>query len=493
MGHKIGDLIRDRSAKIIYNSCQIITDQNHPYPMLNRHKKAKTDPRSIANHIEKTGASAFYNLLNGPDLSGVMEGFEPEHRERIYTPSIALSMFLSQVLSKDSSCQKVVDDLVIKRIADGLPKISSSTAAYCQARKALPLDLIANLTQAVAELMSRCIPEQWKLKGRNSLVVDGFTTNMPDTDENQEAFPQVSTQKESLGFPICRMVVITCLETGALMDAAVGPYEGKLTGETSLLRKIMNSLNKGDLLLGDSLYSTYFVLAELIDKGVDFLFEQNGPRKRTVDFELGRKLGVRDHIIPLRKPKIKPDWMTKEAYDNAPDYLLIRAFKVGGKVLITSILSPKEASKKALGKHYKKRWSVEVDIRNIKTTMGMEMLRCKTPDMVVKEIAVYLLGYNIIRLLMMQSALIGGILPREISFKHCIHLWLAWCQQSVLNDIEKRTEIFILMAQQKVGNRPGRVEPRAIKRRPKAYPLLMKPRAEYRIDIREFGHPKKQK
>ena len=207
---------------------------------------------------------------------------------------------------------------------------------------------------------------------------------------------------------------------------------------------MMNSLDKGDILLGDGLYSNYFTMCKLGEIGVDFLFEQIGRRRSTVNFNLGRKLGAKDHIIQLEKPKKKPGWMSKEAYDSAPDYLLNREFKAGGKVLVSSMLCAKEMPKKILGKHYKKRWSVEVDIRYIKTTMGMEMLSCKTPDMVVKEVAVYLLAYNIIRLLMMNSALLNNILPREISFKHCAQLWLAWCQQEALIEIENNTQIFIL-------------------------------------------------
>lgn len=461
--------------------------------MSNSHKINIINNQRIANQIKKTNSLEFYDLLNGPELSGTFKPFVSKHRNRIYPTPIVLSMFMSQVLTKDSSCQKAVDDFNIKRMAAGLPEIGSSTAAYCKARKGLSLDLIASLNEAVSKQICDHVPSQWKLKGRNSRLVDGTTMLMPDTEENQMGFPQQPVQKEGLGFPICRMVIITCLETGALINSSMSSYLGKQTGETSLLRNIMNSLDKGDILLGDAIYSSYFDLLQLLERGIDYLFEQNGPRQRNVNFSLGKKLGGKDHIIKIEKPRIKPEWMAQEAFNSAPKFLMIREFKAGGKVLITSMLDAKEMPKKMLGDHYKKRWSIELDIRNVKTTMGMEMLSCKTPNMVIKEVCVYLLAYNIIRLLMMQSALISDILPREISFKHCIHLWLAWCQQVSLNGIEKNTEIFILMAQRKVGNRPGRVEPRAIKRRPKAYSLLMRPRAEMNADIREFGHPQKSK
>jgi hypothetical protein len=311
-------------------------------------------------------------------------------------------------------------------------------------------------------------PHNGRYKGATVAWLTAPQCSCPTPRKIRLRSPSHRRKKRALAcqHPTCRMVAITSLETGALIDAAIGPHAGKQTGETSLHRNIMNSLNKDGLLLGDSLYCTYFIMIELAARGVDFLFEQNGPRRRKVNFGLGRKLGAKDHIIKLEKPKIKPDWMTKETYDSSPSYLSIRAFKAGGKVLVTSILCAKEMPKKVLSNHDKKRGSVEVDIRNIKTTMGMEILSCKTPDMVVKEVCVYLLAYNIIHLLMMGSALINEILPRAISFKHCIQLWLAWCQQGTLTDIEQNTAIFTLMAQRKVGDRPGRMEPRAIKRRP---------------------------
>ena len=351
--------------------------------------------------------------------------------------------------------------------------------------------MITSLSSHVAALISGHIQDDWKFKGLNSLIVDGFTAKMPDTPENQATYPQETNQKSGLGFPICRTVVITSLETGAIIDASTAPYSGKSTGESALLRNILNNLNKGDLLLGDALFGSYFLLAVLYDKGVEFLFEQMSRRAGIADFSRGEVLGARDHIIVLLKPKVKPQWMDEETYDNAPDSLKIREFKSGGKVLITSLLSPKAASKKELGDHYKKRWSVELDIRNVKTTMKMEMLSCKTPKMVEKELWIYFLAYNIIRLLILQSALISGVIPRQISFKHTIQMWLSWCQMRATRSLEKRFELSVLIAQQRVGNRPGRIEPRAIKMRPKAYPLLTRPRAEARAYVRENGHPKK--
>jgi hypothetical protein len=253
-------------------------------------------------------------------------------------------------------------------------------------------------------------------------------------------------------------------------------------------------LDSGDLLLGDGYYATYFLLCALQERGVDGVFEQQGARRRSTDFRRGQRLGPRDHLIELRKPKIKPDWMSQSRYDQAPETLNVRELRTGGKLLMTTLLCPKRTSKAALKALYRDRWHVELDLRNIKTTLGMEMLSCRTPAMAEKEIWIYLLAYNLIRLLMAQAASLADILPRQLSFKHTVQLWMAWQKNGAASyDDGQLAGLFILIAQQRVGNRPGRVEPRAVKRRPKPFPLLTKPRPIAREDVRKNGHPKKLK
>jgi hypothetical protein len=186
--------------------------------------------------------------------------------------------------------------------------------------------------------------------------------------------------------------------------------------------------------------------------------------------------------------------MDPAAYEQAPDTLNVRELHAGGKVLVTTLLCPKHTGKAELKALYRERWHIEMDLRNIKTTLGMEMMSCRTPAMVQKEIWVYLLGYNLIRLLMAQAATLADILPRQLSFKHTLRIWIAWRQNSDGGyDDNMIAGLFILIAQQRVGNRPGRIEPRAIKRRPKPFPLLTKPRHQAREEIRKNGHPKKLK
>jgi hypothetical protein len=317
---------------------------------------------------------------------------------------------------------------------------------------------------------------------------------MADTEENQALYPQPSSQKPGLGFPICRMVALICLGSGALLDAATGPCEGKGSDEQTLLRGMLDALAADDILLGDAFYPTYFLLCELARRGVDGVFEQYGARKRSTDFKIGEKLGVRDHLVVLEKPKKRPDWMTPQQYEQAPATLKVREFAAGGKIMVTTFLDAKAVPKNKLKVLYRRRWNVELDLRNIKTTLGMAHLRCKTPEMAIKELWVYLLAYNLIRLLMAQSALLADQVPRQLSFKHTVQVWLSWQQRGgATPDGVCVLAVLSLIAEPRVGLRPGRIEPRALKRRANAYPLLTKPRKAARAEVREHGHPKKQR
>jgi hypothetical protein len=435
----------------------------------------------------------FYNLLTGPRLIDRVEALLPKHRDRIFPPTVTLSMFIAQALSPDGSCRQAVNDAAVKYIIDGRVPPSDDPSAYCQARARLPLPMISTLVRDVGTILAEGAANWWHWRGRRVRLVDGTTVTLADTKENQERFPQSSTQKDGLGFPICRVVTLQCLATGAVLDAAVSACEGKGSDEQTLLRSMLDTLQEDDILVADSYYSTYFLLCELASRGIDGLFEQYGARKRSTDFSLGEKLGVRDHLIILPKPK-KPDWMTQEDYDDAPDKLTVREFQAGGKIMVTTFLCPKAAPKSVLKVLYRSRWNAELDLRNIKTTLGMEHLRCRTPSMALKELWVYLLGYNLIRLLMAQAALLSDQIPRQLSFKHTLQVWVSWMQRSgATHDGKTVHAILVLIAKPRVGLRSGRVEPRALKRRQKPYSLLTKPRAVAREEIRANGHPKKQR
>jgi len=454
---------------------------------------ARTQQRFIQSQRFESDCQSTFNLLTSDLLLEEVEKRLPEHRERLFPPTETLAMFITQTLSADRSCQHVVNQAAVQRLVTGLPVCSTHTGGYCRARQRLPLEMVSGLTRYLGQQIDQQLPDEWRWHGRRVRLVDGTTVTMPDTSENQAAYPQQRGQKEGLGFPICRVVGITCLASGALLNASVGRFNGKGGDEQTLLRSIQETLQPDDILIGDAFFPTFFFIAAMLDRGVDILMEQMGARKRVTDFRRGKSLGQRDHLIEIKKPKKKPDWMSATAYQAAPEIITVREIKAGGKIMVTTMTCPKTASKADLKALYKQRWEVELDIRHIKETMGMNILSCKTPEMVLKEIWVYLLAYNLIRLLMTQAAFEARITPRKISFKHCLQLWLLWSQMAGTSDDEQIVALCTLMAQQRVGNRPGRIEPRAIKRRPKAYPLLTVPRDQARENVRKSGHPKKLK
>ncbi len=206
---------------------------------------------------------------------------------------------------------------------------------------------------------------------------------------------------------------------------------------------------------------------------------------------LARSL-ARDHVVTWSKPKVRAAWMTPREHAAYPDRLTLREVKVRNKVLVTSFLSPREVCKRELGSLFLRRWNVELDLRNVKSTLGMERLTCKTPDMCEKDVWVYALAYNLIRLLMAQAAVNAAVLPRQLSFKHTVQVWVAWSQRQFLSTApEDMTALFGLIAHVRVGNRPGRIEPRLIKARPKPFGRLQTTRRRAGANIRKYGHPKK--
>lgn len=460
--------------------------------MHDTHEVGRHQQRRVAGHASRLHAYDFFNLLTGDALLEKVEQHLPPHRERLYPPTDTLSLFMAQSLNPDSACQQVVNQHAVDRVANGLKPCSTHTGAYCKARKRLPLDMLRSLTQETGQQIAQRTQANWLWLGRSVKLMDGTTVTLPDTAMNQAEYPQQSTQKPGLGFPIARLVGLLCAATGAVLDAAIGPYSGKAGSEHALFRQLLGSISANDLILADRYYCAYFVIALIQAQGADVLFQQH--QRRHTDFRKGRRLGTRDHVVAWQKPKICPGWMTREQYDAFPDTLEIREVKIHSKVLVTTLLCASQVPKKALGELYVSRWNVELDLRNIKTTLGMERLHCKTPAMNEKELWVYLLAYNLIRLLMTESAKQADVLPRLLSFKHSLQLWLAWSHDAPPQfDEPHLCLLYGLIAQQRVGNRPGRIEPRALKRRPKPYPLLMKSRPQARADVLRHGHPKKLK
>ena len=273
-----------------------------------------------------------------------------------------------------------------------------------------------------------------------------------------------------------------CLGSGALLDFAAAPYEGKETGEQALLRTLLSHLRDGDILLGDANFENYFLLALLLQANADVVFEKNG--SRIIDFrKCDQKLGSKDGLFKLKRPS-RPEWMSQELYDQMPGELVIRAVKNKHSTIVTTLLDAEEYSRTEIIALYLKRWHVELDFDVIKTTMKMDMLRCKSPEMVRKEISVNLLVYNLIRALMGKAAEHIKKNPREVSFKAAQETLVSF-QQALLgasgNWLEKLiVNMLEIIGEHVVGNRPGRSEPRAVKKRPKPHKRLQHPRAQAR-------------
>lgn len=440
---------------------------------------------SIGRRARSTQAVEFFNVLTSPELLETTEALLPEHRERLYPPTVALSMFMRQVLEADGSCQKAVNGWAAQRAADGLSPCSVRTGGYCRARQRLPLEMVSALTRQTGRLLSQKALAPWLWRGRAVKLVDGTGLSMPDTQENQVCYPQPSTQASGVGFPLARLVMVICLATGAALDAAIGPHSGKGSGELGLVRRLLAGFRPGDVMLADALYCNYFLIATLMAAGVDVLFEQNGAR--ITDFRRGQSLGTRDHIVRWPKPAARPEWMTPEQHAQFPDELTLREAKVDHQVLVTTLLNHRQVTKRDLSALYARRWNVELDLRNLKTTTGMDVLSCQTPQMNEKQLWVHLLAYNVIRLLMAQAACNAGIDPRGLSFKHTVQLWTEWVSRG-LSATKDCGRLFTLIAQCRVGHRPGRIEPRMRKRRPKPYPWLKVPRDQARRHVQRHGH-----
>jgi hypothetical protein len=315
---------------------------------------------------------------------------------------------------------------------------------------------------------------------------------MPDTLQNQAMYPQLASQAEGVGFPIARLVAVICLASGALIDAAIGPFQGKGNSELGLLRELEGALSAGDVLLGDAFYCNFFVIAALLARGIDGVFAQNSAR--TTDFRRGQSLGVRDHRVSWRKPPARPQWMDEQQFDELPEQITLREVKVDGQLIVTTMLDEQEVCKAELGELYALRWHAELDLRNIKVTLGLDVLSCKTPAMNEKQLWTYLLAYNLIRVLMAQAAANADRRPREISFKHTVQIWSEWTTQCRNGDTaQNAATLFRLIAQIKVNQRPGRFEPRARKRRPKPYEWLKESRSRARWRVATAGHGRKVK
>jgi len=411
--------------------------------------------------------------------------------DAIYSTVVMVWSFLGQVLrdGKEASCQAAVARIVSHRQQAGWATPTSDTGDYCRARAKLSEVALRDLTKEVAEELQQRADPQWLWKGLHNKLVDGFTFTMPDSASNQAEFPHPRTQKKGVGLPIARAAVILSLATGCAMDLAVGPYSGKETGETALLRSLLESFHPGDLLVADRYYCSFFLIALLLSRGVQVCARMH--HKRHVDFRRGRRLGSRDHQIVWTKPA-RPDWMDAATYDSLPKELVLRELRfsvvVPGRrtrtlTIATTLTDAELYSKADIAELYGFRWNAELDIRSIKQSLNLNHVRCKSPAMVRKELWTTLLGYNLIRTTAAAAALLHDQLPRQISFTGtCQYVLASWmllsCDLIAPTDLASHClKLLSQIATCEVANRPGRLEPRVLKRRRHGYKLMQQPRA----------------
>lgn len=412
----------------------------------------------------------------------------------VYSTAVMVWSFLGQALrdGKEASCQAAVARIAVHQQQSGGAIPTSDTGDYCRARAKLSEAALAELTRDVAGELDAQATSAWLWKGRHAKLVDGFTFTMPDTPANQAAYPQHTPQQPGLGFPIARACAILSLATACVMNLALGPYSGKETGETALLRELLDSLDAEDVLVADRYYCSFLLIALLLGRGVDVCARLH--QRRTADFRRGRRLGPDDHLITWTRPP-RPQWMDEATYATIPVALTLREMRfcvtVPGRrtqvlTVVTTLVDADGYSRRDIAELYGFRWNAELDIRSIKQSLNLAHVRCKSPAMVRREVWTTLLGYNLIRSTAAAAALLHGKQPRRISFtatcQYVLAAWLQWSSGTRADESACRA-LLAHIAQCEVPHRPGRIEPRELKRRRHRYKLMQEPRATLRARL----------
>jgi hypothetical protein len=442
------------------------------------------------------GELPFTDVLSDRTVAQALAALNVVWLDRIYSPLITLWVFLSQVLSQDHSCRAAVARLIARRVSRGQCPCSAETGGYCQARKRLPEEFFAEVARQTGGALENSAKEQWLWKRRRVLAYDGSTVSMPDTAENQQAYPQPPQQKPGVGFPLARIAAFFSLSCGAVLDLAICSNAGKGHSELGMLRKLWDILRPGDVMLADRYMCAWHEIFLLGQRGIDSVIRLRVHRH--ADFRRGRRLGKGDHIVEWPRPSIirSIDW---QSLKSLPEFLTIRetrvrveqpGFRCRAIIVATTLLDADEVPASDLADLYRARWNAELDLRSLKQTMQMDILRCKTPELVRKEIWTHILAYNLIRTIIAQAASQHGIQPRSISFKGTVQTLEAFqpliAIQGERNSAHRQSlyqKLLDAIAAHRVAGRPDRFEPRQRKRRQKKYDRMMKPRHEIKRDI----------
>jgi hypothetical protein len=435
------------------------------------------------------GDLPFADVLSDGIVAQALKALDVVWLDRIYSPLVTLWVFLGQVLSQDHSCRAAVARLIAHRAFRGQRPCSAETGAYCQARKRLPEEFFSEVARQTGGALDKSAKESWLWKRRRVLAYDGSTVSMPDTKENQQAYPQPPQQQPGLGFPLARIAAFFSLSCGAVLDLAICSYSGKGHSELGMLHKLWNLLRPGDIVLTDRYMCAWHEIYLLGQRGIDSVTRLH--HYRTADFRRGKRLGRGDHIVEWPKPHIirSINWQTFKAL---PELLTIRetrvqvqqpGFRSRNIIVVSTLFDAEEVTASDLASLYRARWNAELDLRSLKQTMQMDILRCKTPELVRKEIWTHILAYNLIRTIIAQAANKHHIEPRTISFKGAVQTLEAFQpliamqgERDWTHRLQLYQKLLDAVATHRVADRPDRFEPRQRKRRQKKYDRMMKPR-----------------
>lgn len=443
--------------------------------------------RAVAD-ARRQGGLHFAALLSEDRITAAFDQARSAWQGWVYTPAVTVWTFLAQCMNPDHSCRDAVARLIAWRVACGMDACSAETGAYCTARDDLPEEACAQLVRDTGRQAAEEAPAEWLWHGHRVKTVDGATVTMADTPQNQAEYPQLRGQAVGCGFPIARVVVLFSLAVGVVLDAAIGKYQGKKTGENSMFRSLHDSLQADDVLLADRYFSGWFDIALLRQRGVHVVVRKH--QKRSTDFRTGTRLGDEDHLVVWRKPRC-PAWMTPEQHAELPHDMTLRevrvrvsqkGFRTKMLVVVTTLLDAKIYSADEIAALYRRRWQAELNLRSLKTVLQMDHLRCKKPHRVRNEFFVHLLAYNLIRQLMAQAAAENGREPWTVSFKGTLQTTQAMLPMLIASrNLDEWCQVLLTaIATHVVGDRPDRYEPRMKKRRPNKYKLLKMPRRQYK-------------
>ncbi len=409
-----------------------------------------------------------------------------------FPPSRTFWLFLSQVLEENGTCREALSKFLAWLALEKKRTASPRTTGYCRARKRLRQQDITDAHQQVVRSVEERTGANALWCGRRVSVIDGSSVSMPDTVANQNKYPQPKGQNKGCGFPVMRIVGVFSLATGALLDLAKGALS---VHERTLLRSLWDLFEPGDVALADRGFTGYADLYYLKERDVDCVMRNHQRRKKGVS-QL-KRLGKNDRLVAWHKTArhSRPKWMNKQQWEDMPDRFTVRqltvtvnvpGFRTETIVIVTTLLNPQTFPASAFAELYRKRWAVELYLRHLKTTMGMDVLRCKTPEMVDKELYMHLIAYNLVRAIMLEAATAYAVHLERLSFKGSIATIRQWAPalaqaQCAPEDPDNLYELMLrYIANDPVPHRPNRTEPRAKKRRPKNYPLLTKPRGQFK-------------